>query len=388
MTPAGWTPGVQVWMYPEELRFTPPEALAEQIVELGCDAVGVSLVYHRGRRVFPRHRHISILAGTGVYFAPAPGRYGELVPRATASDELRDDLKRFRVACADRDLRFRAWIVPLHDEDMVRARPDLAAQALDGSLLTHSLCPSAPAVVEYVAALARDVSEQLEPELVDLEAWQYPAWEPAYTLTLALEPLSDAAELLATQCFCASCRALLGDRADELERLARSAAGPPFGAPPGEVLPLGDAVGALAAARSSGARVLSEAVAEAVHASGALLRLLCSGRAAQTRLQGVSASSIAPADAVGLGCGRLHGRELAGRFTELRDVVAGTPLSVTASTNWTHERTAQSMAHDVAELARSGADGLSLYNLSLVPEAGLEAFATAARSFREARMAP
>ncbi len=39
--------GVQVFVYPEELDHMAPDALAAQVLELGCDAVSVSVAYHR-----------------------------------------------------------------------------------------------------------------------------------------------------------------------------------------------------------------------------------------------------------------------------------------------------------------------------------------------------
>jgi hypothetical protein len=374
-------PGIQVWVYPEELLFTSPDALAEQVAELGCDAASMSVVYHRARRVFPRHGCISVLSRNGVYFTPNRTRYGELVPSATATPELQEKVRRFRDELVVRGLGFRAWLVGLHDDSLAREHPRAAARALDGSPLGHALCPSAAESVEYVASLARDVSEQLEPELIDLEAWHYPAWEPAYTLTLALEPLSRGAELLAGQCFCASCRAQLGDFARDLERRTRNAAGYPFVESSADVSAV---IQELAAARSSGARALATAVADAVHAGGSGLRLLCSGEPEQARLLGVSPTAIEAADTVGLGCARLHGPELLKRFVELKELVKGPPRALTVSTNWTPERTADTMAEDVAALAGLGADGLSLYNLSLVPEAGLDAFRAASAVFRDA----
>ena len=184
--------GVQVFLYPEELEHVEPVALAAQVVELGCDAVSVAVVYHRGRRVFPRHRRVSVLTRTTMYVEPERARYGTLVPEGTRTENL----LRFREACERSGLRFRAWVVGLHNGELAAAHPDAAARLLDGSLAGHSLCPSAPEAVEYVAALVGDVAAQLEPEYVDLEAAFYPAWEPSYTLTLALEPVSEEARLL------------------------------------------------------------------------------------------------------------------------------------------------------------------------------------------------
>ena len=211
--------GVQVFLYPEELEHVEPAALAAQVLELGCDAVSVAVAYHPGRRVFPRHRRVSVLTRTTLYVEPERGRYGSLVPEGTRTERL----LRFREACERTGLRFRAWVVGLHNGELAAAHPDAAARLLDGSPAGHSLCPSAPEVVEYVAALAGDVAAQLGPEYVDLEAAFYPAWEPSYTLTLALEPLSEQARLLLPQCFCSSCRLLFG--ADVEARTGRRRAG-------------------------------------------------------------------------------------------------------------------------------------------------------------------
>jgi hypothetical protein len=360
--------GVQVFLYPEELDHLTPEALVEQVLAVGCDAVSVAVAYHRARRVFPRHRRVSVLTGTTLYLAPERRRYGDLVPAGSRSDGL----LRFREACARAGLRFRAWVVALHADGLAAAHPHAAARLLDGSPAGHSLCPSSPQAVEYAAALAGDVAAQLAPELVDLEAGFYPAWEPSYTLTLALEPVAEQARLLGAQCFCASCLELF---TSGIEARARVAAGPPFGdgAP-------SDAVAAeLAAGREAGAARVVDAVAAAVHAEGSRLRVFASGPPAQARLQGVGPRSVAAADALLFGCGPLRGAELDERFAGLR-ALAGRPGA--ASTNWTPERS--DLAADAGRLAVAGADGLALYNLSLVPESALGTLRAAADAFRRA----
>lgn len=361
--------GVQVFVYPEELDHVEPDRLAEQVLGLGCDAVSVAVAYHRARRVFPRHRRVSVLTESTLYVEPERARYGALVPEGASCEPL----LRFRDACERAGLRFRAWVVGLHADRLAASHPDASAHLLDGTPAGHSLCPSASAAVEYVAALAGDVAAQLDPEAVDLEAGFYPAWEPSYTLTLSLDPLSEHARLLGTQCFCRSCLELVGPDA---EARARRAAGPPFGDGP----PDDDGIVAeLAAARSAGAERLVDAVADAVHAEGALLRVFCSGPPAQAALQGVSPRSLGSADAVLFGCGPLAGDELQERFAGLRALAGRTG---TVSTNWTPERT--ELAADVERLAAAGAEGLALYNLSLVPDEGLEAFRAAAAAFRAA----
>jgi hypothetical protein len=360
--------GVQVFVYPEELDHTGPSDLAAQVLELGCDAVSVAVAYHPARRVFPRHRRVSVLTRSTLYLEPERSRYGSVVPTGVPSEGL----LRFREVCDRAGLRFRAWIVGLHNGELAAAHPHAAARLLDGSPAGHSLCPSAPEAVEYVAALAGDVAAQLGPEAVDLEAGFHPAWEPSYTLTLALEPLSERARLLGAQCFCESCRVFLGP---EAEARAHTAAGPPFGSGP----EVDGFLGELAAARSASAARLVAAVAASVRAEGSLLRVFVSGPPEQAALQGVSPESTAAADALLFGCGPLAGDALQDRFARLR-TLAGRSGAV--STNWTLERT--SLEADVERLAAAGAEGLALYNLSLVSEAGLEAFRAAAHAFRSA----
>ena len=207
-----------------------------------------------------------------MYVEPEHARYGSIVPAGTATPAL----LRFREACDRAGLRFRAWVVALHDERLALAHPEAAAQLVDGSPAGHGLCPSAPAAVEYVAALAGDVAAQLGPEAIDLEAAFYPAWEPSYSLTLALEPLSERARRFGTQCFCASC----GEAAHLAER-TRAAAGPPFGV--GEDDGVADE---LARFRAAGATRLLAAVAAAVHAERSLLRVFCSGPPEEARAAG------------------------------------------------------------------------------------------------------
>jgi hypothetical protein len=372
------TGGAQVFVYPEELEHVAPEALCAQVRELGCDGVSMAVSYHRGRRVFPRHQRVSVLTERTLYFEPERGRYGAIQPPAPVSRALAERVLRFRDACAKADLAFRAWVVALHDDQLAAAHRDSAARLLDGSPAGHSLCPSAPESIAYAAALAGDVASKLEPDAVDLEAALYPAWEPSYTLTLSLEPLSAGARLLGSQCFCRSCRELLGPLAEELELRAKRAAGPPFAA----VTEEDPTVAAeLAAVRANGAGRLVRAVAEAVHLEGSRLRVFVPGPRAQVELQGASRESLATADALLFGCGPLRGDELVARFIAAREL---TGRSGAVSTNWSPERSPAEYAADALRLAAAGADGLALYNLTLVPDAGLEAFRAAAAAFRTA----
>lgn len=376
-------PGIQVFVYPEELDAVEPDALADQILGLGCDSVSIALAYHRARRVLPRQGRVSVSPGGAISFTPDRARYAGLVPEPTAPAELRRSVSAFRESCGRAGLRFRAWLVGLHNEPLALAYPDCAARTLDGSSTAFSLCPSNDEAVAYVAALIGDVCAQLAPEAVDLEAALYPAWEPSYTLTLALEPLSERAVRYAGQCFCAACRQLLGPAADTLEARTRRTAGPPFGVSVVEDSTLDEE---LARVRAAGVRRLLEAAAEAAHLERTSLCVTASGPAASARLRGLAPESAAAADRVLLGHGTLAGAALEQRLLELRPLAGG--RQVTVSLNWTPGRTPDAFAAAAELVAAGGATGLALYNLSLVPEAGLDAFRAAVTAFNRRRPRP
>jgi coproporphyrinogen III oxidase-like Fe-S oxidoreductase len=50
--------------------------------------------------------------------------------------------------------------------------------------------------------------------------------------------------------------------------------------------------------------------------------------------------------------------------------------------NWSPSRSPAALAEDVQRVAAAGAEGLALYNLSLVPEVGLEAIRAATKAYR------
>jgi hypothetical protein len=365
--------GVQVYAYPEELDRVEPAALAEQVLELGCDTVSLALAYHRARRVLPRQGRVSISPGGAISFTPSPARYGLLVPSPTAPERLRGAVERFREAAREAGLRFHAWLVALHSEPLALAHPELAGQTVDGSSTGFALCPSNAEAVEYVAALVGDVCDRLEPDGVDLEAALYPAWDPAYTLTLSLDELSEPARLFGAQCFCPACRRLPG--LEHAADGARAAAGPPFGEGERDQ-GLADL---LAAARAAPVERLLAAAASEAGAAGASLCVTASGPAAALRLRGLSPASVSAADGVLFGCSTLTGVLLDERLAELAPLAGDRPF--VASVNWAPLRTPAALAEDALRVAAAGARRLSLYNLSLVPEAGLEAFRAAAGAF-------
>lgn len=335
-----------VFCYPEEVELGGVHALLDDVQATGASGLAVALTYHRARRVFPRYRQVSHAPPGCTSFEPDRSAYGALAPSRTADPRLHGRLLALRSACAERGVAFHAWLVALHHEPLARRWPDLAAQTVDGTPAEHALCPSRQEVVEYCAALVGDVCRQFEPDGVELEAALYPGWEPAYTLTLALDPVPPLRAALAAQCFCPACSDLIG--ADGLQEQVAAAA---FGA--GEV----DAE-ALVPARERGAIRLLGAARGA--AGDTPLRVLGFGPPELLALQGLTDAAASAAGGVGVGMGTLSGAALDERWAAIRaHLPSHAPL---ASLNWAPGR-------DVAADARrlTGAGEIALYNLSLMP---------------------
>jgi hypothetical protein len=361
-----------VFAYPEEAALAGPDALVAHVEELGFGGIAVALAYHRARRLFPRYGRVSVSPPGHLAFAPDPARYDALTPACTADAATVRAVQRLRVACDERGLRFHAWLVALHHEGLVAALPEAGAQTADGTPTGFSLCPAQPAAVAYCAALVEDVCAQFAPDAIELEAATFPAWEPAYTLTLALDPLPPRTQRLAAQCFCDACRAGLeaaGEDPEELARAVRGAAGLGRGA---EVTaPFGHLVDDLLANRLAAGRTgllapLVAAVAERAQAAGARVRLAAFGEPETIALQGVGPASLAPADGVLLGLGAASGPVALARFAALRTLAGDLPA--VASLNWAPDRGPAELAADVRALDAAGA------------EHALPAFAAAARA--------
>jgi hypothetical protein len=333
------------YVYPDELVLAGPRAVAEQLERLGCDGAALALAYHPVRCWLPRYRVVRHSPPGALSFEPRADRYPQgLAPRRTADAATVRAVHDFRAALADRGIAFHAWLVVLHREPLVAARPDLAATTSDGTPTVHALCPSHPEVLGYAAGLVADVCDQLSPEGVELEAALAPTWNPSYVVTHTLdEPGAEMRAALGT-CACAACRQ--------------------------------DGAVTHIAARAVAA------TAGAAQVAGAQARVLLFGTPAELAAAGASPDSLTAADAVGIGLGTASGADAVAQFTTLAAVAGNRPAS--ASMNWAPERTPETFADDVRAVADAGARGVALYHLSLVPEHGLAALAAAARAAREA----
>jgi hypothetical protein len=360
---------VQVFCYPEDAVLTGPGPLCELAAGIGADAIAVAVRYHPARRWFARHGVVRHSAAGITYLRPSGERYGRLRPLTVAGEEEIAAVRALREEAARHGLAFHAWTVLLHDDPVVAAHPGVAARTLDGTPTVHALCPSNPDVVDYAAALVADVCAQLQPDLVELEAALYPAWDPSYVISLELAPLTGRARALAGQCFCAACVRLIEEFGHDPAALRRQALAQ-------------DGTATLRAVRAVGAGRVVAATAAAAQRYGAAVRPLVFDDPAMAALQGADPVAFEAADAVGVGCDVRTGAALAERFAALAALAGDKPLL--ASLNWAPGRSGDRFAADVRTVIEAGASDIALYNLSLVPDGAIADLTAAAGAARKA----
>lgn len=359
---------IQIWLYPEEIELAGAKRLARLASDLGVGAVSVALTYHQCMRVFPRYGAVRPGAPGGLHFEPARRGYGPLAPRPSPAAVGAERIAELRAACETAGVGFRAWIVALDNEALAAENPNYAAQTLDGTPTFHSLCPSHPEVRAYLRALVEDVIDLFAPDLIELEAATYPRWN-GYLAEIALVPLSLGTRRYGAQCLCNACQAVLGEdgiRADHARAVLAAAAGPPIGGGTDDDPAL---IEAIAAVRD---RVVAGLLAEVRDSlpNSTQLRILGLGAPDDMRLQGLGTLSAAAVDDVLIGLGTLSGEELQEQLRA--HITAGARPPGAVGINWTPDRDGQRLGDDAIAALKCGLRGVSFYNLSLLPETGLD----------------
>lgn len=255
-----------------------PDAPA-RAASLGLDAVALAASYHATRAATPTHptRRVREVPHSALYVPvrAAAWRGQRLVPRAptwlgdddvftTAADRLEGE-----------GLAVEAWIVLSHDDDLGRANPDLVVRNAFGDPYSYSLCPSAPAVVEYCATLVHEIVAATSCAGVVMEACgptgvehggvhektDFAQWGPGSRALLSL-------------CFCGSCARALADAGADAEELrARVREGVTLGVASAEEALGEDAAALLTRVRTDASAALRAAVLERIAASGRELRV-------------------------------------------------------------------------------------------------------------------
>ena len=168
MTPL---PFRSIWAYPRDLVERGADRELAELRELGFSAMSVAAAYHSVQAYLPENPHRAWWTSprSQLHYRADPARYGSLAPVQGEPDA---PFAAAADAVGRSGLDLIAWLVLCHSS-LGTDHPELALRPLGGDPVPGALCPSQPAVQEYVCALAAEVDERFAPAVLDLET---PGW--------------------------------------------------------------------------------------------------------------------------------------------------------------------------------------------------------------------
>ncbi|MDR9381481.1 MAG: hypothetical protein RI560_07400 [Natronomonas sp.] len=196
-----------MWAYPWDLVDEGSESVADDLLEMGIDRLYLAANYHTVEAFCP-HNPVTktVFADAGAYFQPQHD-YGEIapVPPSTMGEDdwvatVVDDLE-------DSALEVNAWVVGCHNSVLGTEHEEYAITTPFGDPLAFGLCPSQPAVRDYLTRLLTEVTGRFSFGDVLLETFHYfhgSGWGWHHDKFHA--DIGDLGEFLLGLCFCDECR--------------------------------------------------------------------------------------------------------------------------------------------------------------------------------------
>lgn len=196
-----------VWLYPGDLTDQP--GLAELVRESVVDTVCVAAAYHSLLACRPGRSAAAMVQfpATAIYFTPDDRLWRDQVLWPTVSPTIaggHDVLAAGGTFARAAGTSLTAWLVCLHDDDLVRTRPDLAVRAATGDVLLGAPCLRAPEVRGYAVTLVRDAAARADAVQLESLHWLPQPHARHSKIDGAAPRLS---RLLTSVCFCPRCAA-------------------------------------------------------------------------------------------------------------------------------------------------------------------------------------
>lgn len=190
----------------------------------GMQGVTLACAYHHARDIFPHNpvRKVRFLEGGTVFFRPDAREYEGLAirPQVSRLAEEVDILATLLAEAGRRGLAVRAWTVYLHNTTLGSRHVECAVRNVFGDPYITFLCPANPDVRAYARALSADIAGR-GVQAILAESLSYQPFDHGYHHERSFVPLSPAAKLLFSLCFCEHCLAAIGQAGVDTERVRR-----------------------------------------------------------------------------------------------------------------------------------------------------------------------
>jgi hypothetical protein len=381
-----------VYLHPFDLDALPRHGGLARLRDLGVREVALATSYHDGRWLMPWHPDgpVRFLEDGTVHFRPRAD-YGVLRPQASTSVPANgpSPLERLLDDALRHGLRVRAWTVFTHNSRLGALHPELCVENAFGNRHGYALCPSQPAVQQYVAAMVGDLAAHRGLATIELEALGQMGWKHSSHHDKASFAPSGLLDAALSACFCAACAASLaaaGHDPAELRQQVRTLLQAAFEAgdamAPAKVAAGPDELGPDGAPRWLGAALAQRAAAVRQLAQRVIAATPHTARAVQVHPQPWftgSQLSVATANAFPVGDERVltcygEGPEAIGKLLAtpgMRSANAS-PRRVCVWPKAPQFRADEDLQALRGLLQQHGIDALSIYHLGLLPWRTLE----------------
>lgn len=200
---------LSLFAYPWDLAEGPEDAVTE-VAAMGVNRLQVATAYHSAETIRPRRTtdvH-QVIEPNVAHLPLAADGFGAIRPDAGhLATQMPDLYPRLAVAARDAGVRLTGWTIALHNSTLAERHPEHALVNCFGDRSRHGLCPSDPAVAEYVVALAGAVADTGYFDELMIESLSFTLAQHGHPHELWAVRMDPVSRLLLSLCFCAACTA-------------------------------------------------------------------------------------------------------------------------------------------------------------------------------------
>ena len=199
-----------IWAYPWDLNDIGLDQSLARIRDAGLNMVSLATSYHAGRFLQPGNprRRVYFPQDGTVYYRIDPARWQghEILPlQADIVDSEGDMLAALIARREAGGPAVSCWTVCLHNTRLGMLHPAHVMRTAHGDAHHYGLCPSSPAVREYVCTMVSEISHRYHPDRIELESLDFMGFAHGYHHEKDGLGLLAEDNFLLGVCFCAHC---------------------------------------------------------------------------------------------------------------------------------------------------------------------------------------
>ena len=206
---------LSLYCYPWDVLDEGPAAFAKLTRSAGLNHINMASSYHGGKAFLPHNSRSRVyyIEDGAVYFPPSPQFFGatKMQPRVSRLVTDHDPYKDIVEACEKEGVGVTAWTVFIHNSHLGTTYPEFTTQNVFGDRYLHALCPSQPAVQEYMRALAGNLASY-PISGVEFECFEFISFRHYSFLEKEGTGVTPFAEMMLSLCFCPACLAAAKQR--------------------------------------------------------------------------------------------------------------------------------------------------------------------------------